>query len=358
MEEGIVQFDVQRFASAAAGGSEAGGEASVAAFAGEAGEAESAADLLAIPSRLGLKDGQLRYIEDAAAEGGDGEGDDEPAESEAGLTEEQAVAGDAGAEQLLSVYSPQELALGAADIASLDPARIPPVALPLYQALVAKVEAERQEPVPEASGQAGAAEAEQQLFAQALAKVHETLQRQGEAYDEFNPAHQALHMLEISRFERQLARDEAKRQVEQQAQLQARQKVYSQIEVRARALAKQAGADFAGVDTLAETHLHSLPYGKASPIAAAIGRLNGGQATEADIPVLEGYWEECRREYFAKKTGVSKEPKPIPPQMLRPGSDREAKERFDAREIGKMDQEARIEYYKRTGFADRLANLG
>lgn len=329
------------------------------------GGSEPSVDPIAIPNKLGLnKDGDLQYIEDDddGAEDED-QGDDDDGEGgeveKTGETDKQTTdQGEGDGEQKPSFYSPEELfSIASTNIADLDPARIPPESLPLYRALVAnqvkKPETQPSEQKP-AEKVPTPEELAEQITEAAMESVVEELRTKGEEFDEYNMAHQRMLFRAEAKIERRLEESAAQRR----SQDETRQKVYSKIESKAKELQKNAGADFADIDKLAQTHIHSMSYSKAAPIAAAIERLNNGQATEADIPVLEGYWEECRREHFAKKTGVSKEPKPVPPQTLKPGNDKETKEKINPREIGKMNQDERIEYYKRTGFADRIANLG
>lgn len=366
------KFDLQLFAEGDGddGVADTGGE--VVTDTGNDGDDGEAS--LIIPGKLGLKDGRLEYIEDdgegdgGGDDGGDDEGDGDeggeegnPAEKQG---EKQQAEGDGG-EQKPSFYSPEELfSIASANIAALDPARIPPESIPLYRALVANQVQQPQAKEPEKKTEQETPltpeEIEEKIRETAMATVVSKLKAKGEEFDDLNPE----HLRELVRTEARLEREMEK--AANQSRLQAEEarkaaeetkKVYAQIGEKARKLQQQAGPDFAGVDKLTETHLHTLPFAQAAPIAAAIERLTKGQATEADIPVLEGYWEDCRREYFAKKTGVTKEPKPVPPQTLKPGSDKEPKERFDPKAIGNMDQDSRIEYYKRTGLADRLVNL-
>lgn len=359
------RFDLQLFAEGEGegdgGGADTDGE--VVTDTGNVGD-DAGEVSLSIPGKLGLKDGRLEYIEDD--EEGDG-GEDDGQEGGEGVkpADKQEREGDDGGDNKPSFYSPEELfSIASTNLAALDPARIPPESIPLYRALVAnqvkQPPAKEPEKKPEQETPLTPEELEEKIKETAMATVVNKLKAKGEQFDDLNPEHLRELFRTEAKLEREMeaAANQSRMQVEDARKAaEETKKVYTQIEAKARELRQQAGADFAGIDKVAETHLHTLPFAQAAPIAAAVERLTKGQATEADIPVLEGYWEDCRREYFAKKTGVTKEPKPVPPQTLKPGSDKETKERFDPKAIGKMDQDSRIEYYKRTGLADRLVNL-
>ena len=369
MEDLKLYFDLQRFAE----GDDSGAGGDVDTDTGDDGVEDSEAidsDAIAIPGKLGLKDGQLQYVEDEDGDEGDDFGKDDEADGDA-------QAGNQPSEETATepedvkphYYTAQELAkLSPAEI---DVSRVPPEVLPFFAALVAKQQPAKEEKPLEARVELKDIprdELEKQIMAIAKNTLAQELAAEGST---FNPDAQDLdlydsaNMKQYQDYHMRLARIVAKveRQTErliegQKQNASAKNAVYTQIETRAKDLEKQYGADFAGIDALTATHLHTMPYQKAAPIAVAIERLNNGQATETDIPVIEGYFEECRREYFAKKTGVTREAKKVPPQTLKPGNDKEEKARFNAKELGGMDQDGRIEYYKRTGLADRIANLG
>ncbi|QDR80226.1 hypothetical protein [Sporomusa termitida] len=318
----------------------------------DAGEdGEPTGDPLALPGKLGLKDGRLEYI-DEDDDGDAGEGG-EKEKQETG-TEQKKTSGDDDGEKKPSFYSPEELSL--ADITKLDPARIPPEAMPFYRALVASQvkppETKETEKKKEEPARDDEAESDNTAALQEVAKI---LAKKGEEYDPFSAEHQALLFQQIAKMDRAKTDVATQNQVREAEQKQT----YELFAAEIAAAQKTDGADFEGIDKLAAEHLQTLPYQKAAPVAAAIQRLSQNQLTKEDIPIIKGYWEDCRREYFAKKTGVSKEPKKVPPQTLKPGNDtKETKERFNAKDLGDMNQDERIEYYKRTGFADRIANLG
>ena len=331
---------------------------------GDDGGNEPTDDPLALPGKLGLKDGQLQYIdddEDGAGdedEGNKGDGEGGEKEKPGESTKQTPDQGEGGGEQKPSFYSPEELfAIASTNIADLDPSRIPPESLPLYRALVANNVKKPESNPPEQKPAEKAPTPEElaeKISAAAMKSVVDELRAKGEEFDEYNMAHQRMLFRAEARIERYIEESTAQKR----SQEESKKSVYSKIESKAKELQKSSGADFTDIDKLAQTHLHTMSYSKAAPIAAAIERLNNGQATEADIPVLEGYWEECRREHFAKKTGVTREAKPVPPQVQKPGSDKEAKEKLNPKELGTMSQDERIAYYKRTGLADRIARLG
>jgi hypothetical protein len=315
-------------------------------------DSEPSGDPLALPSKLGLKDGRLEYVED------EDEGEDEPDDGKGGEKQEIPTGTQSDGKNSPSFYSPEELSQLATDVTKLDPTRIPPEAIPFYRAMVAsqvkppEVKEPKQE---EKDTTEDKGETVPTVTDSALKEVTKILSKKGEEYDPFSTEHQALLFQEIAKIDREKADISTKKQARETEQKQTDAMFAAEIAVAQ----KTDGADFDGIDKLAAEHLQTLPYQKAAPIAAAIQRLSQNQLTQADIPVIKGYWDDCRREYFAKKTGVGKDPKVIPPQVQKPGSNpKESRERFNPKEIGKMDQDSRIEYYKRTGLADKFTNLG
>jgi hypothetical protein len=70
--------------------------------------------------------------------------------------------------------------------------------------------------------------------------------------------------------------------------------------------------NFNQIDVMMETFYQQLPYNEAVQVAAAVQRYQNGTSTRADIPVLEGYYNKMRTAFYAKQTGLSSAPTPVP----------------------------------------------
>jgi hypothetical protein len=70
--------------------------------------------------------------------------------------------------------------------------------------------------------------------------------------------------------------------------------------------------NFNQIDVMMETFYQQLPYNEAVQVAAAVQRYQNGTSTRADIPVLEGYYNKTRTAFYAKQTGLSSAPTPVP----------------------------------------------
>lgn len=70
--------------------------------------------------------------------------------------------------------------------------------------------------------------------------------------------------------------------------------------------------NFEKIDTMMETYYRQLPYEDAVKIEGAIRRFNAGQMTQADIPILKGYYDKTRTAFYALAAGVGTTPQPAP----------------------------------------------
>lgn len=79
--------------------------------------------------------------------------------------------------------------------------------------------------------------------------------------------------------------------------------------------------NFDAIDMLMKERYKTLPYEEAKKIVEVIDALNNGTISDGQSVELKGYFEDCRREFYAKKNGLSTQPQQYsrPPVVERPG---------------------------------------
>ena len=89
--------------------------------------------------------------------------------------------------------------------------------------------------------------------------------------------------------------------------------------------AKASEPNFDAIDKMMNTRFQTLPYEQGKKIEAVYAALKAGNITEAQTVELRKYYENCKKEYYAKKTGLSTTPKPVakPPVVERAGNGEE-----------------------------------
>lgn len=80
--------------------------------------------------------------------------------------------------------------------------------------------------------------------------------------------------------------------------------------------------NFRAIEKLMVERVDALPHGEGKRVEAVLAALNNGNITEQQSIALREYYEVTRKEYYAKKTGLSLKPKPAakPPIVEQPGS--------------------------------------
>lgn len=63
-----------------------------------------------------------------------------------------------------------------------------------------------------------------------------------------------------------------------------------------------------------------MPYEKAVAIAPAIQKAMQGKLDPQSAEVVKNYYEDCRKEFYAKKNGTSTTPSPRSPSVERKGT--------------------------------------
>lgn len=69
-----------------------------------------------------------------------------------------------------------------------------------------------------------------------------------------------------------------------------------------------------------QEHYKTMPYEKAVAIAPAIQKAMQGKLDPQSAEVVKNYYEDCRKEFYAKKNGTSTTPSPRSPSVERKGT--------------------------------------
>ena len=69
-----------------------------------------------------------------------------------------------------------------------------------------------------------------------------------------------------------------------------------------------------------QEHYKTMPYEKAAAIAPAIQKAMQGKLDPQSAEVVRSYYEDCRKEFYAKKNGTSTTPSPRSPSVERKGT--------------------------------------
>lgn len=85
--------------------------------------------------------------------------------------------------------------------------------------------------------------------------------------------------------------------------------------------AKVREPNFDAIDVMMKERYKTLPYAEGQRIATVIEALNNGTITEDQAVELRGYYDNCRREFYANRNGLSTQPQQYnrPPVVERPG---------------------------------------
>lgn len=121
--------------------------------------------------------------------------------------------------------------------------------------------------------------------------------------------------------------------------------------------AKASEPNFDEIDKIMNTRFQTMPYEQGKKIEAVYEALKAGNITEAQTVELRKYYEDVRKEFYAKKAGLSTTPKPAvrPPVVERAGNGKEVSNEYvpDYKALRNADPRA-----KRDWLADFLRNKG
>lgn len=91
--------------------------------------------------------------------------------------------------------------------------------------------------------------------------------------------------------------------------------------------------NFDAIGTFMVSHVKEMPYEKAVAIAPSIDRALKGQLTEQDAEIVKGFYDECRKEFYAKKNGTSTTPSPRSPSVESKGTGKDVNKAPDYAEM-------------------------
>lgn len=83
---------------------------------------------------------------------------------------------------------------------------------------------------------------------------------------------------------------------------------------------RTAEPNFDEIGFFMQEHYKTMPYEKAAAIAPAIQKAMQGKLDPQSAEVVKNYYEDCRKEFYAKKNGTSTTPSPRSPSVERKGT--------------------------------------
>lgn len=92
---------------------------------------------------------------------------------------------------------------------------------------------------------------------------------------------------------------------------------------------RQAEPNFDKIGFFMQEHYKTMPYEKAATIAPAIQKAMKGQLDPQSAEIVKAYYEDCRKEFYAKKNGTSTTPTPKAPSVEKKGSGLEVEKPID-----------------------------
>ena len=121
--------------------------------------------------------------------------------------------------------------------------------------------------------------------------------------------------------------------------------------------AKQSEPNFDAIDKMMSERYKTLPYAEGKRVEQVLQALGNGTITEAQTVELKNYYDATRKEYYAKKNGLSTTPKraPKPPAVERAGTGKEIEHTYtpDYAALRKGDPKQQIAW-----LAEYLRNKG
>ena len=94
--------------------------------------------------------------------------------------------------------------------------------------------------------------------------------------------------------------------------------------------AKQSEPNFDAIDKMMSERYKTLPYAEGKRVEEVLQALGNGTITEAQTVELRNYYEATRKEFYAKKNGLSTTPRraPKPPAVERAGNGKEIQREY------------------------------
>lgn len=219
-------------------------------------------------------------------------------------------------------YSPAELSL-AIQMGQVDESRIPPEYQPQYLAM-------KQQNAPEPPPQKSEAELRNEFLDAVNKAAHDKAMKDvGITEDELSMGEFSDNdeiQTKVSRYKAAL--DVARSQIISGYSEQVR---VEQMKAQRENEFKKGVADWIDEQRAAEPnfdeigffmqeHYKTMPYEKAAAIAPAIQKAMQGKLDPQSAEVVKNYYEDCRKEFYAKKNGTSTTPSPRSPSVERKGT--------------------------------------
>ncbi len=219
-------------------------------------------------------------------------------------------------------YSPAELSL-AIQMGQVDESRIPPEYQPQYLAM-------KQQNAPEPPPQKSEAELRNEFLDAVNKAAHDKAMKDvGITEDELSMGEFSDNdeiQTKVSRYKAAL--DVARSQIISGYSEQVR---VEQMKAQQENEFKKGVADWIDEQRTAEPnfdeigffmqeHYKTMPYEKAVAIAPAIQKAMQGKLDPQSAEVVKNYYEDCRKEFYAKKNGTSTTPSPRSPSVERKGT--------------------------------------
>ena len=219
-------------------------------------------------------------------------------------------------------YSPSELSL-AIQMGQVDESRIPPEYQPQYLAM-------KQQNAPKPPPQKSEAELRNEFLDAVNKAAHDKAMKDvGITEDELSMGEFSDNdeiQTKVSRYKAAL--DVARSQIISGYSEQVR---IEQMKAQQENEFKKGVADWINEQRAAEPnfdeigffmqeHYKTMPYEKAVAIAPAIQKAMQGKLDPQSAEVVKNYYEDCRKEFYAKKNGTSTTPSPRSPSVERKGT--------------------------------------
>lgn len=219
-------------------------------------------------------------------------------------------------------YSPAELSL-AIQMGQVDESRIPPEYQPQYLAM-------KQQNAPEPPPQKSETELRNEFLDAVNKAAHDKAMKDvGITEDELSMGEFSDNdeiQTKVSRYKAAL--DVARSQIISRYSEQVR---VEQMKAQQENEFKKGVADwideqrtsepnFDEIGFFMQEHYKTMPYEKAVAIAPAIQKAMQGKLDPQSAEVVKNYYEDCRKEFYAKKNGTSTTPSPRSPSVERKGT--------------------------------------
>lgn len=143
-------------------------------------------------------------------------------------------------------------------------------------------------------------------------------------------------------FKGQLINAIQQQQMQTQAAQNEQKAIYASIVDYTRKIQAEE-PNFDEINQMMGTYYQSVPYKDAAAVSDAINALNAGNINQAQCKVLEGYYNQCRTAYYAKKNDLTKTPKKVPvPKVEQPGNGAKSQPKpFDFTQLRNMTERER-----------------